>query len=283
MSIDLSKAFDTVSHEILIRKMFAYGIRGLPLLWFRSYLHNRTQVIRVGSAESKSRCVTCGVPQGSVIGPILFLIYINDLPQISNSAHFTLFADDTTLTCSKSNYSDLIVDTNTNLALLYEWTVNNRLSLNANKTSVLLFSNRISDVISPLLLVVNDVPVFCENSVKFLGVSIDRRLSFADHINSICTKISKTIGIFYRIRFNIPESVLINLYYSLVYPYLIYGVLLWGDASLIHLHPLIILQKKVLRVITSSHYLAHTEPLFQKTKILRLNDIYSYILGIHMY
>ena len=112
ISIDLRKAFDTVSHEILLRKLERYGIRGPVLSWFNSYLSGRTQCVRIDSTLSSERAVSCGVPQGSVLGPLLFLLYINDLPSISENVHFTLFADDTTLAVSDASYEDLVRRTN---------------------------------------------------------------------------------------------------------------------------------------------------------------------------
>lgn len=282
VSVDLSKAFDTVNHRILLSKMYKYGIRGLPLAWFKSYLINRTQCVRVDHVLSDQVVVNVGIPQGSILGPVLFLLYINDIPHTS-SAHFTLFADDTTMTCADSNYVNLMEKTNLALSKLHNWTIDNRLSFNTDKTTALLFSNRIFDVITPSLLNVNCSPVFFANSVKFLGVKVDDRLNFSIHVNYICSKLAKTIGLLFRVAKTVPNYVLINMYYSLIYPYLIYCVLIWGDSANIHLHPLIMLQKKIIRVITLSDYLAHTPPLFYQTEILAFNDIYRYTLGTYMF
>ena len=232
---------------------------------------------------SSERTVSCGVPQGSVLGPLLFLIYINDLPLISEDVNFTLFADDTTLATSDISYQALVAKTNCELSKLYSWTVNNRLSLNANKTSVLFISNRIHDVVAPLLLSINHIPIFFESSIKFLGVNLDNKLNFSNHISYICTKLSKTAGILHRICKVVPLNVLINLYYSLVYPYVLYGILVWGGSSDVHINSILLLQKKIIRIVTNSEFLAPTAPLFYSTKILRVKDVYRYILGTYMY
>jgi hypothetical protein len=169
------------------------------------------------------------------------------------------------------------------LCSLFNWTVNNRLSLNASKTTALLITNRLRDISTPLTLKIADVNVDFADDFKFLGVYLDSNLRFSNHIQHICLKLAKTSGILYRISKLVPQNLLINLYYSLVYPYLIYGILIWGNASENNLSPLIILQKKIVRTITNSDFLAHTSPLFYQTKILRVKDVYRLNLGIHMY
>ena len=283
VSIDFRKAFDTVCHDVLLRKLERYGVRGCVLSWFRSYLHGRTQSVRIGSMLSAPRVVSCGVPQGSVLGPTLFILYVNDIVNVSNDAHFTLFADDTTLAFSDRDYTSLIERTNLNLSRLYDWTVNNRLSLNTNKTSAMLISNLVSANESALSLAINGVSIDFENSIKFLGVSLDDRLNFSYHIQNMCNKISKTCGILYRASDCIPQNILINLYYSLVYPHLLYGILIWGDAADSHMSCIILIQKRLIRILTSSDYLAPTSPLFLLTKILPIRYVYKFAVGIFMY
>ena len=121
-----------------------------------------------------------------------FLLFINDMPNLSNSSHYTLFADDTTLTCGAPNYRELIHKTNTELSILHNWTIDNKLSLNAEKTSSLLFPNRLNDIESPLILSINGSTIYCESRVKFLGVYFDHKMNFSDHISYLCSKLSKT-------------------------------------------------------------------------------------------
>jgi len=283
MFIDLRKAFDTVDHNTLLRKMNRYGVRGIANDWFKSYLSGRYQCVRVGNSKSDFAAITVGVPQGSVIGPLLFLLYINDLPNISREACFSLFADDTTVAIRNENYSDLINAANSLLDRLCVWTKNNRLSLNANKSSSLLITNRRSDIQTPTLVTIGDSPLWFADSVKFLGVHLDRKLNFSHHVRFVSSKLSKTVGIFYRIRDLVPESLLISLYYSLFYPYLIYCVLVWGNTYDEQINSIVVLQKRVVRLITSESYLAHTDPLFYRTRILKFEDIYKLFVGVDMF
>ena len=137
--IDLRKAFDTVNHNILLIKLEHYGIRGTALNWFKSYISNRKQYVFLNGESSKLKEVSCGVPQGSVLGPLLFLLYINDLPNISKNFDFYLFADDTNIYCEANTLDELEFTINKELKELRSWLIVNRLSLNINKTNFVIF------------------------------------------------------------------------------------------------------------------------------------------------
>lgn len=280
---DFSKAFDTVNHNILLTKLKCYGISVTALNWFKSYLHNRKQCVRIGSVNSQYLNITGGVPQGSVLGPILFLLYINDLPRVTPLLKTILFADDTTLSASHSDFHNLVTTLNLELSNFSTWTKANRLSLNTDKTSSMLFSNRISLENADSVVSLNNTNISFLHSSKFLGVTVDSRLRFNEQISSLCCKLSKTVGIFYKLSFYLPKSSLIRLYYSLFYPYVIYCNLIWGGAYNVHLNILEMLQKKIIRIVTRSEFLAHTDPLFYETKILKIADVHKFLLAIYVY
>ena len=220
--IDLKKAFDTVNHNILLQKLYLYGIRGVCLNWFESYLKNRECYTSIDNKNSQSRFLNIGVPQGSVIGPILFLIYINDLPNLSNSAVTTLYADDTTLTFSGSNSETLIDNVNLHLEKLKNWSISNRLTINASKTEFLVITNRNFENNSVILS--NEVLQPCD-SCKFLGTYLDKNLDFSVHIKSIITKVARNGGILFKIRDNLTMFTRLNYYNSYILPFLSYNII----------------------------------------------------------
>ena len=184
------------------------------------------------------------MPQGSILGPILFLIYINDLPNISQLFHPVLFADDTTLTLNGTEITDLIHSCNTELQMFKRWSDSNRLSISVEKSHCVLVTNRnVPADLNDLML--NDNSLNFLNQCVFLGVTFDKNLRYNEHIESICKKVSKSIGIMYRLRSYVPLQTLKTLYNALIYPYLSYCIVIWGGTYFSHLKPLIILQKKL--------------------------------------
>ena len=197
--IDLKKAFDTVNHEILLQKLEHYGIREEALSWFQSYLTNRKQYVYLNGTCSEMRSISCGVPQGSVLGPLLFLIYINDLSNISKKLKFYLFADDTNLFLESDDLSMLGRTMNKELEKLHEWLCINRLSLNISKTNFVIFCPENKPKI-PVTLLINKQAIDEERHVKYLGVLIDSQLTFKYHIEHLNKKVSREIGVLYKLR-----------------------------------------------------------------------------------
>ena len=280
--IDLRKAFDTVNHKILLYKLESYGIRGPVLSWIKSYLKDRKQCVKIGSSYSNMNVINIGLPQGSSISPILFLLYINDLVNVSDLFNVLLFADDTTLCASGVNFSELVDSVNSELNKISDWMASNRLSLNIDKTCAIISSNcDYNIIINPIVFNSNLVTI--EPYAKFLGLFVDSDLNFKKHISYVCNKLSKTIGILHKLKHFVPRDIMIKLYYSLAYPYFTYCNVVWGNTFPSHVKSLITLQKKLIRIITNSDYLDHTTPLFKLTDILPLDKLHSYLLAVHMF
>lgn len=272
--LDLSKAFDCVNHEILLRKLEHYGIRGIALNWFRDYLSNRKQLVFYNNVSSELLDISCGVPQGSILGPLLFIIYINDIVNCSKVLHFILFADDTNIFYSSSDLSGFIDTVNGELAQLAEWFRANKLSLNIKKTNYILFGNRIRvDSLSTTCITIDGVSVSRVSSTKFLGVIVDESLNWKQHVAHVSSKVSKSIGVINRVRYILSRELLLLLYQTMIYPHLLYCNVIWGNANQTTLYPLVCLQKRAVRVITCSEYRAHTSPIFARLGLLKLPDI----------
>ena len=271
--IDLKKAFDTVNHSILLLKLHHYGVRGKAYEWFHSYLSNREQFVSVNGHDSDSLPLTCGVPQGSILGSLLFLLYVNDLPNASSLLTFHLFADDTNIYYSSKNLDDLESKLNNELKIVAEWMKSNRLALSILKTNFVLFHSKKLKPSKLFNLKIDGVSIKQVSTVKYLGVTFDSNLTWKNHINELCSKLSKTVGIFSKLSYNVNIDILIMLYYSLIYPFLIYGVQVWGLTYPTYLKPVTTLQKRIARIMTFSEPMSHSEPLLKSLNLLKFNDI----------
>ena len=282
--LDLSKAFDTLNHQILLDKLNTYGIRGLANSWIKDYLSNRKQYVIYNNTNSAQSDIICGVPQGSILGPLLFLLYINDLPLSSPSSHFIIFADDTNILFSHKDPIQLQDLINTELKNISNWFKLNKLSLNIGKTNYMIFKNKYNNKPShDLSIQIDNKHIERVDTTKFLGILIDSNLTWKPHTSHITKIVSKYNGIFRKVRPYLDNESLHTLYNTLVLPYLTYCTLVWGDKNNANLNSLFITQKKIIRTCTKSLWLAHTTPLFISLKTLKIHDIYTYQLAIHMY
>ena len=279
--LDLSKAFDTVDHVILLSKLEHYGIRGNLLVWITSYLQNRKQFVQYNGHRSNKKDIVCGVPQGSILGPLLFLLYINDLSYISNVLSSIMFADDANMFHQHSDLNVLEESVNEELKKVVKWLQANKLTLNVKKTHVMLFTKK--HVKHDLKIYIGEelLNVVCKST--FLGVVIDSKLTFNEHIKRISGKISKGIGILKKVRYKLQTKTLITLYYAFIYPYLMYCNTVWGNTAKVYTNQLIVLQKRCIRIIHNVGYLDSTYLLFKESKIITVPDLYIYNVCIFMF
>jgi hypothetical protein len=280
---DLSKAFDTISHDILLHKLNVFGIRGVANKWIESYLANKSQYVNIDSHISQNLPVRCGVPQGSILGPLLFLIYINDISN-STTENILSFADDTTVFLSDADPASLFHRANSSLKAIFNWFCANKLALNATKTQYMVIqpATKKRDL-SDYSITINGEILSQATSCKFLGITIDDSFCWKKHLSNINSKISRALFAIKQIKFSLPKYSLRILYFSLIHPHLTYGILAWGNASANLLNKTSILQKRALRAIHNKKYNSHTDPLFKQCGILKLSHTYQQEVMLFMY
>ena len=281
--MDLSKAFDTIDHKILIHKLQHYGIRGRALSWFINYLQDRQQYVSFQSHESHKLNIKSGVPQGSILGPLLFIIYINDIVNSAPLLNFIVFADDTSISFSHKNIETLITQLNSELLKISRWFKSNKLSLNVSKTNYIYFKKTNVHEEININIEIDGLLLIEKQSLKCLGVTIDSHLTWQEHISNVHTSISRNIGILYKLKNYLSERSLVILYNSLILSHILYCNILWGNCNINRINSLLLLQKRAVRIITNSNFLSHTQPIFYRLKTLKIQDIHTLHTGIFMY
>ena len=272
--VDLQKAFDTVNHEILLKKLYHYGFRGIVNDWFRSYLNDRKQKVGLNGFESDIKTLRHGVPQGSVLGPILFLLYINDLHNCIQHCHTYHFADDTNLLNISDNYKTLQKQVNTDLANLSNWLLANKISLNKDKTELIYFHKVRSPLPSDsdIKIKLNGSTLSHTGKIKYLGVYLDETLSGSYHCEELTKKLCRANGILSKARHYVPPEILRNIYFATFSSNLLYGSQIWGQSQKTITDSIHRLQKKAVRIMSFSEFREHSEPLFKRLEILKVQD-----------
>ena len=269
--LDFAKAFDTVNHDILLAKLHHYGIRGSAHNLIKSYLTDREQCVQLNDALSDMDTISHGVPQGSILGPLFFLLYINDIAQSSDILTFYLFADDTAIFYSHKNISTLEEVLNRELVHVSNWLIANKLSLNIKKSNALLFRTKNQAKSAKINLVLDGIAIEETESAKYLGVILDHKFTYENHIKQVKSKLIKGNAILAKVRHFIPPETLRNTYFAYIQPHLDYGLILWGYAAKSHLADIVRQQKKAIRIINFKHKYHESAPLFKESKILPLD------------
>ena len=282
--LDLRKAFDTVDHKILLNKLQHYGFRGQSHDYLKSYFENRQQYVNLNGFRSDVLRVTNGVPQGSILGPLCFSLYINDIP-LAVDAHSVLFADDAAFIITAVSLKDLYDKIKKLFADLLRYLNMNRLVPNSSKSKLMMFSSRPTENL-PQLTFANEIVEWVEE-YKYLGLNISNKLCFSAHINRIALNVSRITGTFTNLRTIVPFQTLVTLYYSLVYPHLTYHVTVWGSAPACHLKNLSTRLNNLLRVMcgvrwTNNRPNISTRVMYGNMKILTLESVFKYNLFVFL-
>jgi hypothetical protein len=292
--LDLKKAFDVCSHEILLKKFKKMGVVGIAHEWFASYLEGRSQCVDIGGTLSDFMDLAISVIQRSTLGPLLFLCYINDFWKCT-TMFSALFADDTTSLAKGLILADVIMYVNCELQKMANWFRANKMCLNASKTKYIIFRTPNKPVDPNICNVVyntNEIglpedPALItpieriseesqERSFKLLGVYFDEHLSFKHHIDILCTKLSKSMYCLNRVKNFVDKPSLLKLYYSMVHSNISYGINIYGCANTTNLEKIRKKQKQAIRIVCNAPYRAHTAPLFKELKILPLDQLIDY-------
>lgn len=274
----MSKAFDFVDHKLLLYKLEKYGIRGVANDWIKSYLEDRYQCVEITKIKNSEKVTSrsnfklnrFGVPQGSVLGPFLFLLYINDLPNITH--HKTiLFADDTTLIIKCENKETYENEINLTLNKTIEWLSNNNLKINVNKTQLIQFQNYRRQHVD-LNINYRNNKIEEVSTAKFLGLMLDKHCNWKGHVEHICNKLDRFVFAIKRLRQTVSTEAALSAYHGYVSSVLSYGLLMWGNS--VEIEKAFRVQKKCVRAICGAWSTDSCKPLFKKFHILPLVCMY---------
>ena len=248
--LDFSKAFDTVQHVMLLEKLEFYGIRGKSLELVKNYLTNRYQYVKVNDCKSKLKEIKIGVPQGTILGPLFFIVYINELLRLVPNV--LSYADDTAVLCTEKDWATTQTAMQDYLEKINYWLNINKLSINANKTEYLTFSIYKNKQPTNFNLYIGGNELNKVKSYKYLGMHIDQHLRYDVHINYLVKKLRYLLFVFYKLKFILSNKALLSIYYGLFHSIATYGIVAWGSAYKNVTQKIYNLQNRVLKIIYSN-------------------------------
>lgn len=273
--MDLAKAFDSIEHGILLGKLDTLGVRGVALDWFCSYLGGRSQFVDVDRSRSRPQLVRYGVPQGSVLGPLLFNIFINSLIDTPMQGNLVLYADDSTLVVRGASAEDLKCSSYTDLTYLAEWLHENRLHINVDKSKYVLFRTKNKPDIDLDVVLDNDelgrVP-----SIRLLGMLVDESLCWDEHVDHLCKKLNSALHLLRKLSYFCHTEVLLTVYYSLFLSHARYCLPVWGGGSSFNMNRVFLLQKQAVRVISGLLFNESCKTVFTRLGLLTLPSLYIF-------
>lgn len=283
--LDLAKAFDTVDHNILLRKLFRMGFRGNAYNLIKSYLSGRKQLVKIDDELSNEQDVKCGVPQGTILGPILFILYLNSIFSLKLNANIYSFADDTVLLIEEKTWDDAIRVANIEINKVMKWLCHNHLSLNTSKTVYITFGSYSNSLPATSSITIHEF--FCNvddqcnckqiervNCTKYLGIMVDSNLRWNEHVSNITKKTRYIIYLFYKLKSILSSKQLMTLYYSLFWSIVTYGIIAWGGATNTIIAPIITIQKRIIKIIFNKPASFPSEQLYREQEIIELRKYY---------
>jgi hypothetical protein len=282
--LDFRKAFDLVDHEILLHKLKLYHFSDKSLCWFKSYLRNRQQAVKIGDKKSHNSTVITGVPQGSILGPLLFLIYVNDLPLHVLNSEADMYADDSTIYYCSENIQDIESNLQKDLKSIEKWCSLNNMALNPNKTtSMLLCCKQKIKSTRPLSLYVNNICLKTVTEQKVLGLHIDQSLEWKTHVNAVYSKVSAKISLFKRISKYLTLDMKKLFYNAYIMPIFDYCCTLWSTCNQSSKCKLAKLQKRAARLILCVPYKTPSYHMFKQLSWLPIRVRFTFHIAIQVY
>lgn len=280
--LDLKRAFETIDLNILMQKLASIGVRGNSIKWFDTYLQNRRQIVKIGEHKSVELNNTIGVPQGSILGPLLFILYISDLPLWLKYCIIKMFADDTLLYVIANSIEDATQKLNEDLELLFNKLCQYKLKLNVDKTKAMIITNKKYNV-NNVNIVINGTNLKIEKQIKYLGVIIDDKLNFEPNINQICKKLGQKLNVFSRLRNDLNTDQKLNLYKSIVMPHFNYCASILFLSKNSDINRLQKIQNKFMRQILRVNRHSNKEFLLNTLKLMSVNQIIHYFTVIFIF